>query len=740
MSSTVNPLTSAKPAIATNDELTLNRFATTAMAPLCLLFFIPMVFNAIALWPEVSLPVPSLNDDAVHYLLIQRASEALTRGENIFDHWLPEFELGFPMFFYYQHLPHLTVVALHRLFLEKFDLLTVFNALRYLLLVVFPLTVYWSMRRLEFSRVAAAVGAASASLISSNHRYGLEYESYIWRGHGMYTQLWAMHLSFVVLANLYRLLDRGKGYAIAVISCSVLMLSHLIYTYMMAITGLVLVLNLARRANWRALLARLAVLGGFTAVICSYMWLPFIAQISFFGASPYLQRWKYDSFGASDILWWLVNGDLFDYGRSPVITVILALGIAAALLQLRHSRSSRLSLSLFVVWVAFYFGRPAWGHFLDVFPLHDSLLFHRFKGSVDIIAIFLIGMGGEWLWQQASVLGERWRGAVVAAAVLLLLVPALRERQNFYSFNTQWIERTRKALAADEDANAIITTLKELPPGRAHAGLRANWGKALVFGDLKFSDLLTFHRLMPASAPYSSMSLNADLLWHFDDRNPAHYNLFNIKYLIVPRSLPVASFLRPIKETRRYTLYRAETDGYAGYITISGRRTPSSQSNLFFQNRVWIQSAEPAAGRFFRYDYPVGRGANAAEMAKSAPAAEPPCVGAKIRGENVLPGRIDFQTDCTTGSAMILKTTYHPNWHVDVDGHDVPTFMVSPSFIGFHLPAGTHRIRAEYRAGVLKTILLLVGACAFLILVCSRQWLARFDERLCAVQVKSKRR
>jgi hypothetical protein len=729
-----------KSSVAASDEPSSPGLGAMTRALLWLLVLVPIVFNAITLLTEVSLPVPSLNDDAVHYLLIQRASEALARSENLFDHWLPEFELGFPMFFYYQHLPHLFVIALHRVLLQKFDLLAVFNAVRYLLLVGFPLTVYWSMRRLEFSPVAAAVGAASASLISSNHRYGFEYESYIWRGHGMFTQLWAMHFSFIVLANLHRLLDQGRGYVATTISCSALLLSHLIYTYMMAITGLVLVLNLASRANWRALLVRLAVLGGFTAVICSYMWLPFLSQIAFFGASPYLQRWKYDSFGAGDILWWLVNGDLLDYGRWPVTTVILALGIAAALMQFRRNRPARIFLSLFVVWVALYFGRPTWGHFLDVFPLHDSLLFHRFKGSIDIMAILLIGMGGEWLWRQASVLGERWRAAVVAAAVLFLLVPALRERQNFYSFNTQWIERTRKALAADEDANAIITTLKELPPGRAHAGLRANWGKALVFGDLKFSDLLTFHRLMPASAPYSSMSLNADLLWHFDDRNPAHYNLFNIKYLIAPRTLPVASFLRSIKETRRYTLYRAETDGYASYVTINGRRTPSSQANLFFQNRDWIQSAEPAAGRFIRYDFPAKRGANAAEATKSAPAAEPPCPGGKISEESVLPGRIDLQTDCTTGSAMILKTTYHPNWHVDVDGHDVPTFMVSPSFIGFHLPAGTHRVQAEYRAGILKTILLLVGACALLVLFCSRRWLARFDERLCAVYVTSKRR
>jgi hypothetical protein len=582
------------------------------------------------------------------------------------------------------------------------------------------------MRRLEFSPVAAAVGAACATLISSNHRYGFEYESYIWRGHGMFTQLWAMHLSFVVLANLHRLLDRGKGYIIAVISCSLLMLSHLIYTYMMAITGLVLVLNLASRANWRALLARLAVVGGYTAVICSYMWLPFLSQISFFGASPYLQRSKYDSFGAADILWWLANGDLFDYGRWPVLTVLVALGVAVALMNLRRSRPALLAFSLFVVWVALYFGRPTWGHFLDVFPLHDGLLFHRFKGSVDIMAILLIGMGGDWLWQQASVLGERWRAAAGASAVLLLLAPALRERQNFYSFNTQWIERTRKALAADEDANAIITTLKELPPGRAHAGLRANWGNALVFGDLKFSDLLTFHRLMPASAPYSSMSLNADLLWHFDDRNAAHYNLFNIKYLIAPRSLPVVSFLRPIKETRRYTLYRTETDGYAGYVTVSGRRRPSSQSNLFFQNRDWIQSIDPGAGRFFRYDYPPRRGANAAATQPVSANGTPPCAGEKIREENVLPGRFDLRSECAAATTVVLKTAYHPNWRVAVDGREVEAFMISPSFIGFELPAGAHQIRAEYRAGPLKALLLILGACTIASLLAFRRRFERF--------------
>lgn len=722
---------------------------------LALLVFVPILSNAITLFPEVSRPVPSLNDDAVHYLLIQRASEALRNGENVFDHWLAELELGFPFFFYYQHLPHLAVVALHRLVFQQADLLTLFNFVRYLLLVGFPLTVYGSMRRLEFSVVAAAVGAAGASLISSNHRYGFEYDSYIWRGHGMYTQLWAMHLYFFALAALYRLIERGTGYGAAVLSCSILGLSHLLYAYMLAITALILFLLGVDRANWRARIARLAVAGCLTLVVCSYMWLPYLFQTAFFGWSPYLQRWKYDSYGAREILTWLRNGDLLDYGRLPVLTALLALGIAAVFLSTgRRARqaqesdasriaSGRLALALFMVWLALYFGRPTWGRMIDILPLHDGLLIHRFVGSLDVAAIFLIGVGGEWLWNNFKFLILSFRfnvqkstfkiHSVVAALVLLaLLVPALRERQQFYWFNTQWLERTRRALNTDSDGRAILAALKELPPGRAHAGLRVNWGKDLAFGDLHFYDLLTFNRVVAASPPYSSLSLNADLIWHFDDRNPAHYNFFNVKYLIAPPGLPVAEFLRPIQKTGRYILYRAETEGYAGFVTVNDRKSPLSQPALFFQNRDWFQGAEPGMKRAIRYDYPPARRATAG-AATAANHGRPGCPDGNIRERAVLPGRIDLEVECATAATVMLKMTYHPNWRVAVDGRDVPIFMLSPSFIGFELPAGKHRVRAEYHAAWLKTPLLILGAAALVGVLVFRRKLEQLDARFSAL-------
>ncbi len=165
------------------------------------LLLIPILFNSIALFPEVHYSTPAGNDLVVHHLFLERANQALSAGDNPFDHWLPELELGFPQFFYYQNLPHLTVVVLYRLLFEQVGLLRLLNLVRYLLMVGFPLTVYWSMRKMEFARISAASGAAVSSLLSSTAKYGFDFRTYIWAGGGMFPQLCAMHLMFIATAG-----------------------------------------------------------------------------------------------------------------------------------------------------------------------------------------------------------------------------------------------------------------------------------------------------------------------------------------------------------------------------------------------------------------------------------------------------------------------------------------------------------------------------------------------------------
>jgi len=115
----------------------------------------------------------------------------------------------------------------------------------------------------------------------------------------------------------------------------------------------------------------------------------------------------------------------------------------------------------------------------------------------------------------------------------------------------------------------------------------------------------------------------------------------------------------------------------------------------------------------------------AAERADSGPSG---CLGAgEIIEERVLPARIDLRVRCPEASTLVLKMTYHPNWRVAIDGREVRPFMVSPSFIGFAVPAGSHQVSAEYRSTRLKTVLLVLGGCALLAVVVFRRRLARLE-------------
>jgi hypothetical protein len=440
-----------------------------------------------------------------------------------------------------------------------------------------------------------------------------------------------------------------------------------------------------------------------TALLTAYFTVPFIVEKAYLSASPYLQTWKYDSFGARVILGQLLSGELFDYQRVPVMTVLIALGVASALS--RRTIAALLALTLLVVWMLLYFGRPAWGALADLMPLHKGLLFHRFSGGVDLAAILLAGVGGEWIWNRCSSLPDRAASIVALVIIVLLMVPALRERAGYYAANAEWMDEARDALDKDADAAAIIQTLKSLPPGRTYVGFRSNWGNLMKWRDLHFWDLLAFYQIPALSPPYQSLSLNSDLIWHFDDNNAADYRLFNVKYVVAPSAVSFTNFFKPIKKTSRYTLYAVAGEGYAQLAHIAQWKVADSQSSLFDQSLAWMQSADMAASRFIRWSY-MGT--------DTAGALNPWDLRGSITDEQVGPGRVEVMVKTVNPATLVFKMTYHPDWHVEIDGHEAARFMVSPSFIGTTVPAGTHRVTAVYRSNRLKNELLAIAIAVLL--------------------------
>ncbi|HAJ01003.1 MAG TPA: hypothetical protein DCL97_10050 [Dehalococcoidia bacterium] len=106
----------------------------------------------------------------------------------------------------------------------------------YLLISLFPVSIYWSMRRFGFDRINSAKGALVSSLATTNGLYYFDFRSYIFAGWGLYAQLWAMVLLPLALAMSYRTLREGRGYLWAVLLLSATLMSHLLYGYMAFIT------------------------------------------------------------------------------------------------------------------------------------------------------------------------------------------------------------------------------------------------------------------------------------------------------------------------------------------------------------------------------------------------------------------------------------------------------------------------------------------------------------------------
>lgn len=688
-------------------------------AALAAILALPMLLNAVALLPEITIGIPSNNDDANHYAYIVRADDALSRGENVLEFWMPSMELGFPPFLYYQHLPHLVVVALARVTFGLVDLLTLFNIVRYVLLVTLPLTVWWSLRTLGMPAAGAAFAGAAASLVAGAGRFGIEYDSFVWRGWGMYTQLWAVHLTFLSLAFVHRLLETGRGLVRTVVVLAALALSHLIWAYMTVFSVLVLFLVGLRRATWRARAIRLAAAGSGALVVSSYMWLPFLLEKRYLNVSqPYLPEWRFDSFGFGQIVSWLVTGDLLDHARLPVLTLALAGGLVAV--ALRRDRLAALAAALFALWLVLWSGRTSLGALADLLPLGEGMHVHRFVGGVDVAAVLLIGLGAALVWRVVGAEADARRAVAAGVLFVVLLAPAMWERAGYYGLNTQWMTETRDATLARGDTEALVATIASLPPARVYAGLNNAWLQSLdlvPFNSVRIPDLLNAEGITRVAKPYASLSLDADVLFSFDPNVRAQWDVLDARYAVAREGQPVPSFLVPIRSVGRYVLYAAPTSGWTAFAATTRLAAAAKDEQLFFQLRDWLVSDGPARRAYVRYAYPSSGVADAAVRSW--------CTDGKVSFERMQPDRFDALLACDGASTVVLKWTFHPNWHVTVDDRPVETFMVSPGFIGFEMPPGSHYVTAQYTSTPLKTPLAALGALSLAALVAYRRRIAR---------------
>ena len=386
---------------------TVRRFAEPENLIVVWILLLAIGFNLINLYPEVSLRVTDPNDGVLHLLLTEFAMEAFTRGQNPTDPWVGDTGMGFPLFHYYQHLPYVSVAVVNILTLKVVSASVLVNWATYLLLSLFPLSIYWSLRRFGFDHITSAMGGLVASLTATPGLYGLDFHSYVWRGIGLYTQLWAMVLLPPALAMSYRVLREGRGYFWATLLLSATLMSHLIFGLIAfvslgALTAIPAVRLLTSESakgtiymRWKRLLILLVMV----VVVTSYFLVPFFLDRPYLNLSVWEDPEKYDSYGHALVIQSLASGDMFDFGRFPSLTILLVAGFLICLRRWKEERYL-IPVVMFLLWLLLYFGRSPWGTIIDLLPMGRDVPIHRFIAGIHLGGIYFVAvaLAVPWRW------------------------------------------------------------------------------------------------------------------------------------------------------------------------------------------------------------------------------------------------------------------------------------------------------------------------------------------------------
>jgi hypothetical protein len=700
------------------------RRAATRLAPFSPVA-IAVAFNLFVLRAEVS-PAAAPNDMGAHISTVHYIADRISAGKLPFDGWFPRLQMGVALFHHYQSLAPL-IAGLIATGVGAARTVAWSN---YLLLSFWPLCMYWTARLFAFNRLTSSSIALVSPLVSSVTLYGYEHGSYTWIGNGVWAELWAMWLFPLALGFSWRAITRGRGYALAALFLGATIACHFLTAFLAILALGVFVLvtpkDILRRAG------RAAVVGIGAALAASWVLVPLQRDSQYSALTQYNTGtfWE-DSFGTKKVLSWLVKGEIFDYGRWPVISVLVAIGTLVCIWHFLREERARALLGFTLVSLALFCGRSTFGFVLNRIPGGHDLLLHRFIMGVHLGGIMLAGIGAATIAQlvhtRVRLSLPRVRPVAVAAALLAVsiavLTPAWRERAHYGADDAANINYQKKIDATDgKNFVRLAHEASSLGGGRVFAGSASAGGKSVSIGEVPGYVYLIDANVDAVGFTLRTVSLTEDPEVSFNPANLAQYNLFNIRYVLLPsdqRPLVPATVL---DSAGRWRLWTVETTGYLQVVdtftTISADRTDIGRQTLGFMN-----SALPADGLIPTIAF-AGNDAAQPTAPQGKPAGSPGAVNVQYD----LPddGQFGGDVDLNRRAVVMLKATYDPGWKVTVDGHPAKTEMLAPSFVGVTVGPGSHRIAFAYQNYPHYWLLLALGALTLVALALG----PRFGSRL----------
>ncbi len=387
-------------------------------------------------------------DNYIHTAEIMYLDRLLTEDGTVFG-WYHFQNTGHPLFYFYQSLFHIAVVALHKatsmgiLAAEKVALCAVIS--------LYPVSLFVFLGRIGYSKIVS--GLAALFSVTSNAAWGNGITTYFYSG--AITGAMGMLLFPIALALAYDAIAR-KRLVWALIAALILsMFAHFLISYMLGIVMTLFVLTLAVRGDgmqFRSMAGRYAAIIVASALLASPYIMPMMQEVSGRSVVESLVRngwyegWYQNSFTLPETLEHYLGGRIFDGAspelrrynwydnsandRLPLLTALSLIGFAYCALRPGEKHNGFLSIGL-LFSVLIYSGEDD-SVFLKLMPFHNHLWYIRtivvFEFFVVILAaIGLYQVGGIFAGLASRALakkgsGRRQHTVLLAASVFILSV------------------------------------------------------------------------------------------------------------------------------------------------------------------------------------------------------------------------------------------------------------------------------------------------------------------------------
>jgi len=711
-----------------------------------------ILFNIIFTSDMISTNYPNGGDSVGHYDLLVNTIDVI---DVFFETghlrlWNPDYYFGFPMFFFYAPLPYF---ALALLSFTGINTLLLFNLSVVLLFGFIPVFVYSAMRVVELDETFALCAALFSSALSSVTVFGIEY--YAFFATGLYSQLWGVVFFVFAFAFAYKYFVLNKGSMFyTVLFLFLTFTSHILAGFMAGIAVILIATVCLFFSNhkYAALKKVLTVLLLFFVTV-SFIVIPYLMNKEFFGNISLDVQDREIGYGFIHTLDLLFKGQMLDYSfsfsRIPILTLLFFIGITVSFFWKQFRKDNKelcvLIFVLFIVSIILISGKTSFG-FIQWIPLLSTIQTFRFIILFHLAAIFYIAIALYWI---ISLVRRFKKPLLIILVIMIISAPVFYERM--HTFEEYGYAHD---LTEDESYWNMINVIKENPLDMRMYVTNSNQlvekpqhlqAIPLLTGSpIFFSTGIGGHDSL--NAYYASFPLryelidlfavdfivgenNGELTLYITEQPTRYFSVIKVPFATDTDAI----YARDAVSTWLYS--EASTKGYFMEIGDGTREivfTDIKNDDQFvsitesgddfahqLQGVMLYEKHSPIAtvdGEYVRiYDF----------LQDYSETHESSNCG-KVITEEHNKGYYKAKVSSEDGCTVLFKMTYHPEWHVYVDGIEQELLMISPAFMGVDVNSGEHEIVFSYEVFWYRKWLLVLGLLSLITL-----WLAerRFEKK-----------